>query len=1152
MKSQPSKNRLANTIRLLISILVLAGYASTVSGDVPDEAQKYVYEQKDEAAEKKRYIIKLQQDRDKCDLTVINTKTLISRSKNRPYLPELYLRLAELYIEKSRIVYFLRKSEQTDSSERALDQYESNMLKQQAIEIYQRILSQHPDFEFIDKVHFFMAHEYRELGQIDEMINRYQIIIKDYPKSEYAPEAHLLLGDYYFSQKQDVDKSTFHYEAVLKYPESPAASAAKYKLAWCRINQVDYKGALTLFEESVSSPITQKDLDIDTYRRVDVRLESLVDMAYCYPEVYKDAKASQAIAYFKRYAWSRPVYATVLEKLAYRYYVKKKWDQSAAVYRELAFIRQDPEKLLEFAKHIFECVQAVGSYQHAEKDVEIIVSALKKQKYSIHVPQEDKDKLINDYELFARDIITHLHAKAQKTNSKQDIMITADAYKQYIDFFTDSPAMAEMEGNYAEALFSAGRYLEAGKQYEKIIPEVTQNNKQRKESLYSAVISYYQALKNKDDLNFYEAAYAREGLRSCGKTYTAEYPTSNKTPDVTFNVAWVSYDAGDYETAITDFSNFVQQYGNHKASQAAVHLVMDCFHQMENYSGLIDYGKSILRAGTIRDPKLRQEIAQIVKSAESKVVSSMTMTAMNDWENAREDLIKMADQGDGGGQMGEQALNALILTSKDKRDLTTLYDAGGKMIKSYPKSDHIKDTLGILIKTSIQIGQFRMLADYLEGFSARYPTDQNTADFMMQAGQIREELGQYAKANQNYRRLLKSGKASLAQADNAVFSMVANDQLMGNAGAAMNDIKSYQSRLTKSGQLKAYVQMAVLQQKAAHFSEARQLSQQAQKAYSPQMGEKDPELRALMAEMLFNEIHQASGPYYKLQLKSKIDNRIVQQKTKQLESLENRYQKVMAYKSPEWALKACFRANELNREFSDFLINAPVPAELDAAQKKQYRELIAQKANAYTNKADQYLQTCVQLAEKWEICDPQLTAYFQTGSGSVGHDGTTLYGNKSRGNAITTQGLRDQTIMPIYQQMLNSPDDPQLKFSLAQAYMDKGDFQQAALIVKSILPKLGDQQRRLKAKMLNLLGLSHLYSGRDTLAKETFKKALTMDPDLTAARLNLAGLYQHYGHLQKAAGLYAKVDSQNTGVLAGSGIHPKTGEMFHVYVNNQK
>jgi TolA-binding protein len=222
--------------------------------DRSSPSDKYVYEQKDTEAEKKHYAVKLEQDKQKCELAIVNTKTLISRSKNRPYLPELCLRLAELYIEKSRLAFFLRKSQKENGGEKALDQYESNMLKQQAIEIYQRILEDFPHFQYADKVRFFMAHEYFELGQTDEMLKQYQTLIGQFPDSQYTPEAHLLLGDYYFNEKQDVKQSTLEYEAVLKYPQSSAIAAARYKLAWCKINAVDYAGALALFEASVESP----------------------------------------------------------------------------------------------------------------------------------------------------------------------------------------------------------------------------------------------------------------------------------------------------------------------------------------------------------------------------------------------------------------------------------------------------------------------------------------------------------------------------------------------------------------------------------------------------------------------------------------------------------------------------------------------------------------------------------------------------------------------------------------------------------------------------------------------------------------------------------------------------------------------------------
>jgi TolA-binding protein len=1126
-------------LQLFIGLWFLIGITPVVQA-----ADQYIYEQRDEVAEKKRYVIQLEKDKRKVELAIINTKTLIGRSKNRPYLPDLYLRLAELYIEKSRIVYFLRRSKETEGSERALDQYEANVLKQRAVEIYQRIMDDHKDYQYLDKVHFFMAHELRELGQIDAMITQYQTLISKYPESQYTPEAHLLLGDYYFNKKQDVDRSKFHYEATLQYPQSSAVAAARYKLAWCQINLVDYKGAIELFEESVNSPQAAQELDIDTYRRVDVRLESLIDMAYCYPEVYKKAVPEQALEYFKQYAWSRPVYTTVLEKLAYRYYVKKKWAMAAQIYRELATIRQDPDKLIEYAKLIFESAQAIGKYQHAEKDVGIIIKALASQKYSVHVPQADKDKLINDFEIYARDIITHLHAKSRQTNSAQDFTIAANAYKQYLEFFSDTPAAVKMAENYAEALFSAGKYLEAGKQYEKVSPPATVDTKKRKEMLYSAVISYHQALKNKEELNFYQAAYAREGLRSNGKTFAAEYPQSPHTPDILFNVAWVSYDAGQYEAAITDLSNFVNQYANHKAAKAAIHLVMDAHHLLEDYDGMIRYGKTMLKSGKVGNPKLRQEIAQIVRSAESKVVSSMTMAAMDDWENKREELMQVAEKG-GLSDMGEQALNALIITSEDQKDLPTLFDAGNKLVKTFPKSSHAKNTLGILINTSIKIGQMRLLADYMEQFAQRYPKDENTADFLLQAAQIREGMGEYTRANQNYQRLIAYGGMSAKQLDDVVFAMADNMQQIGNNEAVLRVLRTYQSRLSPSGKVRANASMAILSLKANRRSQAQRYSKLAKKTYQTGMGQKDRELLNLMAQISYEEVTGASGRYYKLKLSRKIDNKIVAQKAKLLQTLEEGYQKVMAFKSPAWALRSCFRANELNREFAEFLLQSPVPGDLNADQKQQYSDLLRQKAQAYTDKADQYLKTCIELAKKWEICDPKLFGYFYPAANPQGKENaySSLSGDRPSAE-ISRQALRDKNLSALYRRMLNSPENHNLQLELAKAYLKHGDYRQSSLIAKSALPKLNGSQGQLKADLLNVLGLSHLYSGHDPLAKETFKQALDADKNQAAARINLAGLYSHYGHKDKAAEL---MQGAFMGKLDRDGIHPQIGANYNEY-----
>ena len=1105
-------------------------------GKMSDSQESYVYEKKDAGKDKKRYLIKLEQDARKCDLAITNTKTLISRSKNRPYLPELYLRMAELYIEKSRLVYFLRKSQQTGNGSQALDQYEANALKTQAIEVYQRIVNQHPDFSHLDKVHFFMAHEYHELGRTGEMIAEYRTLLKKFPQSLYAPEAHLLLGDYHFNQKADVDAATKHYQAVLGYPNSPAIAAARYKLAWCKINQTDFKKALELFEASVTSPNTSKDHDIDTYRRVDVRLESLVDMAYCYTEVYKKSTAKEALAYFKKYAWSRQVYTTVLEKLAYRYYVKKKWSQASPLYRELAVIRQDPEALLEYARHIFECVQTMGTYNEAEKDVSIIVRALKQQVYSLHMADAEKEKLIHDYEIFARDIITHLHAKARRTNSHTDFAIAAGAYGQYLDFFTQSPAVEEMSANYAETLFSSGRYLEAGKQYEKCTPAATISTKRRKESLYSSVISYYRALKNKDNQNFYQAAYAREGLRSIGKTFVEEYPQSPQAPDVYFNVAWASYDAGDFKTAIKDLSEFARRHPRHKASGAAIHLVMDSYHLLEDYEGLVRYGNGVLADANLHDTKLKAEVAQIVQGAGSKVVSNITVAAVNDWESARQELLQVADQSKK-TKMGEQALQSLILSSRDKRDLATLFDAGNKLISQYPESIHARETLGVLIDASVSIGQLRLLADYLEMVCRQYPKEEKTDEFLLKAATIREGLGQYALANANYRKLLAKRVGVSGNLDEILFAMVDNMQRLDQPANAIKVLTKHQNRLSKGGKYRSYAQLAVLHMDSDHKSQAKKYYRLAKKYYRPGMGEQNPSLQDLMAQLAYRKVYGNSGKYYQLRLKNEINNTIVQKKASLLNQLEMGYQEVLTLKSPAWTLKACFRANEINAEFASFLVNAPLPSGLTAEQKEQYNELIRKKAQAYIDKSQNYLKTCVELASKWEICDPSLSGYFNPPENPQGKEGVLKSISTDQAvTAITLTGMRQSSLADIYKKLLSNSNDEKTQFQLAKTYSTLGDFPQAALIAKNVLPKIKGNQRHLKAEILNLIGLSYLYEGSDSLAKESFKRALKANSNFVSARLNLAGVYRYYGHDDKADELLQNVSQINP---IPDSVHPK-------------
>ena len=1120
---------------MIISLLL----CSAIYGEEDAVSEEYGYEKKDKAAEQKRFLEKLENDYKKVDMAIDNTKTLIDRSRNRPYLPEIYLRLAELYIEKSRIVYFIRKNQVSDSL-KSLKQFESTNLKNQALEIYQRILDDFPTFDARDKIFFFMAHEYRELGQIEEMVKCYREIITRYKNSRYVPESYLLLGDY-FNNKADLLTAISHYEAVLKYPNSPAIAIARYKLGWCYINEKDHKKAIKLFEQCVTSDV-HEEVDVDTYQRVDIKLEAFVDMAYCYPEIFKEEKPEHAIAYFKKHAWSRPVYTTVLEKLAYRYFIKKKWHHASRLYRELSELQHDSDKLLEYARNTFECVQEIGKFEEADKDMSHIIKALKLQKYSIHVAEEEKKKNLTDFEIYARNIVTHLHDKARKEKSLASFKRSADSYKKYLDFFDESPVYKDMKANYAETLFSSNQFLAAGKVYEEIAKEKISMGEHTQDALYSTVISYYSALKKKEEMNYYETAFARDGLRSSGKLYAKFYPESMHVPDVLFNVAWIAYDEGNYDQAIDEFTEYLKLYPSGKTAKAAIHLCLDAYHLRENYKGLIKFGNDVLAKNMIRDPKFIADVRDIVKASESKIVSSLTVAAVNNWEQGSSELIEFAEENQDSG-LGEQALTALLVSGKEKGDLQTVYSTGNKLIKQYPESDNMESTLSLMIDSFSKASQYRILAQYMESFVKKFPKHKNSPDFIYQAGYIREMLGEYNQSSTNYRTYLAIGK-NVSDYDDIVFSMVQNDVAMGNTDHAISIMTNYKAGLSETGKVHADAWVSDLYLSKKDYKNARIYRLRAQKAYRPIMGKKNEMVKSAVASAVYNGMDATFNSYMALSLGATIDNKVVAEKSKLIQSLEKGYLDIIQYESAQWALKACYRSFEINREFANFLKNSPVP-DLPPAQQEQYKAILEKKFGDYMDKAEQYRHACVAQAEKWETCNPELAGYFlNTAMEEDTPERISDFSLAGVSKQISSDFFNDETLKQYHQKLMNTSDDLNTLVSLAKAYVDAGDYKQSMIIIKKAIEEIKADQKTLKASAYNLLGLAYLYDHNDPMAKEALKQALIEDPESIDAKINLAGLYTYYGHKEKADTIYESLKETNATGTSNNAIHPRAKELY--------
>ncbi|MCP4491434.1 MAG: hypothetical protein GY820_29590 [Gammaproteobacteria bacterium] len=1080
----------------------------------------YEFNQVDREAEKQRNLEKFELDRKKIDLAIDNTKVIIRNSPGKPFLPELYMRLAELHIEKSRILYFSRRvALSKDETLSAVDELEVNNSKIKAVEIYQRILTHFPNYENADQAMFFMAHEFREIKRHKDMVEQYKTLIKSFPKSRYQSESNLLLGDYFFG-KNNVNFALHYYSEALKHENLSAKAIAKFKLAWVYINQREFKKALKFFEESVQDSKNVDTSKVDTYKRVDIRQQSLNDAAFSYTEVNKNATPQEAVKYFKALSWSRTSLIEVLEKLASRYKVKKKWDHSGYIYHVLQNIQTNPLKILEYAESVYEGASRGKVGKNSPTDVKSIVNALRRLKNSVHTDQEALEDSLVRFEIMSRDMATKLHDLARNKKQKALYISAAEAYNYYLNFFKDSAVYTDIHVNYAEALFAAEEFLLAGQQYEKL----ARNNDQLDESsrntyLYRSVLSYYSDLstnksrerKNiKHKLNYYNTAYARAGLVDSGSQYIAQYPNSENNANVSFNIAWIKYDEAKYYEAIKSFSKFVEEYPSAKEVNAAVDLVVDSYQLLEDYEGLVAFGNKMLATRSLSG-EARANLTETVSVAESKLITGLTVASNQDWDAGKEELLKFAED-NSDSNLGEQALYALFVASEGKGDLESLYSSGLNLIKKYPQSKNGDKIHRVLIDASLKSSQFRILANTLEKFATQYPTNKDSADFMMRAALLREGLRQPDQALRNYQTLLKM-KGSKQEFKRSAVDFRVNYLLKGQdwkkaASLLSQNIKLYQGE----EKLRNMALLARLYALSGQASRAKQQYASAIKVFKATGGD-SVQAAGYLAEALYIDYSSLLDSFLATKFAATLDNAIFEKKTKQLEVLQKNYEEVLGLKSPEWTILACYRIYEINSEYANFLKTAPVP-ELSDEERQQYVQLIAEQASTYDSEGQEFLKTGQQLASKIKSFNPQVRKYILAEGERGGERISKLSGGFSN-KVINVESLSTPKLRELHYKLFKNKGDTQASRELVQNYIELGDLFQADVIAKNLLSESSPDEST-QSYLYTVIGYTYLATGQDSQARDTFVAALEKQSGNSAARINLAGLYEFHGLVNEA------------------------------------
>ncbi|MDP2340198.1 MAG: tetratricopeptide repeat protein [Deltaproteobacteria bacterium] len=1108
----------------------------------------------------KEELARLKRDISKVDKSIEVTRDLINRSKGERYLPDLYFRQAELYIEKSRLVYFRILEEAGADDKTAVVAPEARLLKDQAVSVYRRIIAEFPDYIDNDKAQFFIAHEFRELGNFPEMIKTYEELVRKYPKSNFRFESWLILGDYNFD-KGDIDAAIDSYRSILKNQETYAHNMARYKLAWCYVNKDKTALAVDLWEQAVKTPtLTEPGVEIldslsDKPLRLDVRQDALRDLAFYYAES-RDPKT--ALPFFQNLTVSRSEYRTALEKLARRFQIKTMYEESAKVYRELIKISHDVDRNLEWAESVYESAVAAKDLAHADDDVVMLAEVAARYKYWWRASDEEK-AVLGDFELLTRDLSTRLHAYAKEKNDDDLYRRSARAYERYLSVFEESPERLNMEWNFADTLYAGKRYVRAGRQYEKVLalldsaagagPEAKKDAKvdakpaegkpaeakpaeakptppakdskkpapptpgqklvattgdvegDRKQAMYSAILAYFEALKVEDKGSRFESMMAREGIKDLGARFVARFPNDANAPQVKFNVARAYFEQGIFDKAIELFTAFVTEHPTNKDTVTAAELSLDAFAQKEDFSGLAKQAR-VFVADARLDSSFRDRAGKMAEQAEQEEINRKTISAEGNVAAALASFVVEKK----GSEVAAKALYQAFVIAKDRRNSADMKLVGRQLIEEYSNTKYAIEVLPGLADIAVRTSQLEEAASLFEEQARRFPDDAASDGLLENAATIRSELGEFPAAMADYERLAKQGDTNKRPQWMTLLAKTAvkagDWRKAEDAGLAVADNGAF-----------GIVGNAIAGEAALRTGKPDVAVERLSAAINGKgKGIDDADVYQARAQYLLGEVIRAE--FERVQLNGGADDgAALQQKFGLLDELEAAYVAAIQAGDPEWAMGGLYRIANAYKSAADFLDTAPVPAGTSAEDEKALRAALAERSGPMKKKSGETLESCKAQARKLEAFNRFTRACF---AGTVVDESADNPKPRPAGVVIPN---RDQ----LEQKLVDNPKDVATLTALIKAAISVKDFPLARLLALRAL-----EIDEKNADTLNLLGVASFQSNQAQAAAEAFKKALKINGRHPQALANQGALWWSFGDTEKGKDLVQKAGSVDT------------------------
>lgn len=808
-----------------------------------------------------------------------------------------------------------------------------------AIQLYRTIIARSDDPSAKAEAYYMLAKSLDFAGQTAESRNTLKELCRLYPESRHYVEAQFRLGEAYYSEGE-YDLATAAYSEVVHAGDSvPFFEQALYKRGWGFYKSSDYEQSLTDFVRLIDMLEAREQSGLAGTGSQTTN-QMLNDAYRVTALAFSNLEGHRSVTRWLAARATRPYEHKLYRSLGELYLKTQRFGDAAEAFQAFAIRYPENDLSPDFSSAAIKALQDGGfpSQVLVAKERFNMLHGIESAYWKNH-PQQ-RGLILPLLKTHLLDLARHNHAQGQRTGEKKDFLAAAGWYSQLIRTDRDDQNVPAWHQSWAEALYAAGDYRGAAREFEQVAYQYGQHPKAA-EAGYLGLVALQNladaARNGKSDGVSYETA--RDQRITSGMRFAQAFQSHPKRAVVLQSLIETQLQKRDYVGAVTSAEWLVS-------------------HEPRPEPALLKYGWQTLADG-------RFDMGDY-QSAEKAYGTLLSLPGITTPEQAvlRERLAaSIYKQGE-------------VLASSGKQlEAAAEYIRVSNLSGSTRAGTHAEfDAATIYLKME----QWSLAIPVLEGFRKRYPNDPLAETVPDKLALAYEKTGNWRAAADElekvHDRTLKT-EPDLARV--ALWHAAQLQQQAGNEDGLVRLYARYQSLhpAPVEQRMEAQYQLAVLLEKRGDLKGRETmlsaLANSARGAARPST----PRINYLATFAAFHMTEPVFRRFTDYKLRLPLKTALVE-KRRLAETALEAYNSIARSGVADFVTAAQFRTAEIYRVLAADIMTSERPRGLDELALEQYGLLLEEQALPFEDQAIAIYQANANLASKG-IYDPWVRRSFQ-------------------------------------------------------------------------------------------------------------------------------------------------------------------------------